>query len=322
MQQSLATNSDYKRSLLDSLELFRGVAPDDVHDLLQRCERRDLAAGELLLSPGARNEYVYIVLSGSLNIHVGSPDTPAIAVMEVGSCVGEMSIIEDRDPSAFVIGAEESHLLLIHQSVLWDMVDASHDFAKNLLVVLSERVRSHNHVIADNFGELKKFERHATTDALTSLANRHTMQELFPSEIQRCIEKNTPVAMMMIDVDNFKQFNDQFGHIAGDRALSAVSNVLRSHFRPKDLLVRYGGDEFAVLLPGATKEQALAIGERIRTAVSGSTGDGTDSLIRIPVNVSMGVAELAPQGDLDSLTRDADAALYRAKNAGRNLVSD
>ena len=322
MQQSLATNSDYKRSLLDSLELFRGVAPDDVHDLLQRCERRDLAAGELLLSPGARNEYVYIVLSGSLNIHVGSPDTPAIAVMEVGSCVGEMSIIEDRDPSAFVIGAVESHLLLIHQSVLWDMVDASHDFAKNLLVVLSERVRSHNHVIADNFGELKKFERHATTDALTSLANRHTMQELFPSEIERCIEKNTPVAMMMIDVDNFKQFNDQFGHIAGDRALSAVSNVLRSHFRPKDLLVRYGGDEFAVLLPGASKEQALAIGERIRTAVSGSTGDGTDSLIQIPVNVSMGVAELAPQGDLDSLTRDADAALYRAKNAGRNLVSD
>ena len=208
MQQSLATNSDYKRSLLDSLELFRGVAPDDVHDLLQRCERRDLAAGELLLSPGARNEYVYIVLSGSLNIHVGSPDTPAIAVMEVGSCVGEMSIIEDRDPSAFVIGAEESHLLLIHQSVLWDMVDASHDFAKNLLVVLSERVRSHNHVIADNFGELKKFERHATTDALTSLANRHTMQELFPSEIERCIEKNTPVAMMMIDDDHFKQFND------------------------------------------------------------------------------------------------------------------
>ncbi len=322
MQQSLATNSDYKRSLLDSLELFRGVAPDDVHDLLQRCERRDLAAGELLLSPGARNEYVYIVLSGSLNIHVGSPDTPAIAVMEVGSCVGEMSIIEDRDPSAFVIGAVESHLLLIHQSVLWDMVDASHDFAKNLLVVLSERVRSHNHVIADNFGELKKFERHATTDALTSLANRHTMQELFPSEIERCIEKNTPVAMMMIDVDNFKQFNDQFGHIAGDRALSAVSNVLRSHFRPNDLLVRYGGDEFAVLLPGASKEQALAIGERIRTAVSGSTGDGTDSLIQIPVNVSMGVAELAPQGDLDSLTRDADAALYRAKNAGRNLVSD
>lgn len=322
LPQSLAINSDYKRTLLDSLELFKGVAPDDVHDLLQRCDRRDLAAGELLLSPGAKNEHVFIVLSGSLNIHVGSPDTPPLATMNVGACVGEMSIIEDLDPSAFVIGAEESHLLLIHQSVLWEMVDASHDFAKNLLVVLSERVRSHNRVIADSFGELKKFERHATTDALTSLANRHTMQEVFPAEIQRCVDKNNPVSMMMIDVDNFKQFNDMFGHIAGDRALSAVSNILRSQFRPNDLLVRYGGDEFAVLLPGASKEQALVIGERVRSTVSGSTGDGSDSLIQIPVKISMGVAELAPRGDLDSLTRDADAALYRAKNAGRNLVSD
>ncbi len=322
MPQSLAINSDYKRSLLDSLELFRDVRPDDVRELLQRCDRRDLAAGELLLSPDHKNEHVFIVLSGSLNIHVGSPDTPVIATMDVGACVGEMSIIEDRDPSAFVIGAEESHLLLIHQTILWEMVDASHDFAKNLLVVLSERVRSHNRVIADSFGELKKFERHATTDALTGLANRHAMLEAFPAEIKHCVENDAPVAMVMIDVDDFKQFNDMFGHIAGDRALTAVAKILRTQFRPHDRLVRYGGDEFAVLLPGTNREQALAIGERVRAAVSGITGDGSDSLIQIPVKVSMGVAELSENGDFDSLTRDADAALYRAKHAGRNTVSD
>ena len=210
MQSTLAINSDYKRSLLGSLELFKDVAPDDVQDLLQECDRRDLAAGELLISPCSRNEHVYVVLSGSLNVHVGSADAPVLATMDVGACVGEMSIIEDRDPSAFVVGAENSHLLVIHQSVLWGMVDASHAFAKNLLIVLSERVRTHNRAIADSYGELQKFERHAKTDALTELANRYTMEESFPVEIERCVQKDQPVALMMIDVDNFKKFNDLF----------------------------------------------------------------------------------------------------------------
>ena len=115
MQESLAVNSDYKRSLLHSLDLFTGVYPDDIHELLQQCDRRDIETDELLLSPGEKNEHVFVVLSGSLNIHVGSPETPIIATMESGACVGEMSIIEDRDPSAFVIGAEAvsyTHLTL------------------------------------------------------------------------------------------------------------------------------------------------------------------------------------------------------------------
>jgi diguanylate cyclase (GGDEF)-like protein len=322
LSQSLAINSDYKRSLLEGLELFRGVSPDDVQDLLQNCERRDLGDGELLLSPGEKNEHVFIVLSGSLNVHVGSPDAPVLATMDVGACVGEMSIIEDRDPSAFVIGAEPTHLLLIHQSVLWDMVNASHEFAKNLLIVLSERVRSHNHVIADSYGELRKFERHATTDALTGLSNRHTMEELFEREIKRCEKDDLPISLIMIDIDNFKVFNDHFGHVAGDRALSAVATILKHQFRPRDVLVRFGGDEFAILLPEVDEELGLTVADRVREIVSGDTGDGSDSLIQIPIKISMGVAVHNKGDSLSSLIRAADAALYRAKHAGRNAVSN
>jgi diguanylate cyclase (GGDEF)-like protein len=319
--QPLGINSDFKRSLLDGLELFKGVDPDDVQPLLQKCERRDIDAGELLLAPGTQNEYVFLVLSGSLNVHISTPDTPILATMNVGSCAGEMSIIEDRDPSAYVIAAEPTHLLVIHQSILWEMVHASHAFSKNLLVIMSERVRSHNRVIAERFGDLHKFERHATTDALTGLHNRHAMEDSFPREVARCRKNSEPVTLVMIDVDEFKSFNDKFGHVAGDRALSAVAHELKKQFRPSDLLVRFGGDEFAVLLPGLNQKDAIAVAERVREAVSGSTTSSRDSLIQIPVKVSMGVAELAQEGSYELLLRNADAALYRAKHAGRDRVS-
>ena len=126
----------------------------------------------------------------------------------------------------------------------------------------------------------------------------------------------------MIDVDGFKSFNDRFGHVAGDRVLSAVAHVLLKQFRPRDLLVRYGGDEFAVLLPGVNETEGLAIADRVRKSVSGSTDDNSDSLIQIPVRVSMGVAQLGGGGTFESLLRSADEALYRAKDAGRDTVSN
>ena len=177
-------------------------------------------------------------------------------------------------------------------------------------------------VIADSYGELRKVERHARTDALTGLSNRHTMEESFVREIRRCEQDDGTISLIMIDIDNLKQFNDQFGHIAGDRALVAVARVLKQQFRPRDLIVRYGGDEFAVLLPDVDLELGISIANRVRKAVSGETGDGSDSLIQIPIRISMGVAEMEANSTLDRLIRAADAALYRAKHAGRNTVSD
>lgn len=309
-------DTDFRRSLLQSIALFRGIDAEAIADLLPQCGRIDVREGHVLLSPQRENQCVYVVLSGRLSVHLGSIEAPKIADLGPGQCAGEMSLIEDKDPSAFVVATEDCHLMVISHTILWRLVDRSHTFCKNLLVVLSERVRSDNEYIASSLGILRQVERTAHTDPLTGLGNRLWMRTMFEREVTRALHANKDLALMMIDVDNFKTFNDQFGHIAGDRVLVAVAEALREYLRPTDLVARFGGDEFAVLLPDLTLKQARQAAERIRQHI-GTLAPPSLSAI----TVSIGLAGRSASDDVASLIQRADAAMYDAKEAGRNRVA-
>jgi len=122
---------------------------------------------------------------------------------------------------------------------------------------------------------------------------------------------------MMIDVDNFKRFNDQYGHISGDRVLVAVSEALREYLRPTDLVARFGGDEFAVLLPGIELAQAHQTAERLRQHVAGLSPASLSTAITISIGVSANRAD----DDVATLVTRADSAMYDAKDQGRNCVA-
>lgn len=210
-------------------------------------------------------------------------------------------------------------------------------YSRRLQQELDEQVRLRGEITQANQGlEAKVAERTAelqaanqqlevlsNTDGLTGLSNRHRFDQVWAQEWQRAVRQGLPLAVVMIDVDHFKLYNDQFGHPAGDECLRRVAAVLaHSVRRAGELAARYGGEEFVVVLPGLDANGALQEAERIRTEVSALGIPHTGSSAGAVVTVSLGVASRVPQREegLYLLLQEADDALYQAKHGGRNRV--
>ncbi len=163
----------------------------------------------------------------------------------------------------------------------------------------------------------------ATLDPLTGLWNRRVFAERLESEVARFLRYGTPATLLMIDIDGFKAVNDRYGHVTGDAVLSATAGVMKDVLRETDITARYGGDEFALILPGVGKTAGFAVAEKLREAVadrkipvSGSEHDG-----EVSVTISVGLASTGPDITCpEGLLEAADRALYRAKGQGRDQV--
>lgn len=162
----------------------------------------------------------------------------------------------------------------------------------------------------------------AATDGLTNLPNRRAFDEYFKREWNDAVRTQAPLSLLFIDADNFKNYNDHYGHGEGDVLLGAIADVLRTHLRrPRDYAARYGGEEFTVLMPETDQKGALVVAERIRQAILALGMPHEKSRHGVlTVSIGVGTAFPAPGNHPSLLFRSADAALYRAKAAGRNVV--
>lgn len=163
--------------------------------------------------------------------------------------------------------------------------------------------------------DIDDLQRLASADPLTGLANRRGGGEDIAAEISRARRQNSALSSVLLDIDHFKDVNDTFGHQAGDHVLREISSLLRRTVRAYDILIRWGGEEFLVILPGVELEQARKLAERIRNAVEGLPLAGIGG-----VTVSGGVAALGTDYSFEAMFEAADRRLYSAKSGGRNTV--
>jgi diguanylate cyclase (GGDEF)-like protein len=168
--------------------------------------------------------------------------------------------------------------------------------------------------------EAQAYAQAAVIDPVSGLFNRRYFQARLEEELHRAIRQLTSVGLLMVDLDGFKSINDRFGHVAGDMVIRDISEILRRSVRIFDVCTRFGGEEFAVMMPGGTAESAGAIAERIRQRVEAYQRSEPD-LVGLHVTASIGVAVSPPGVTARDLIERADRALYHAKRAGKNRVS-
>jgi diguanylate cyclase (GGDEF)-like protein/PAS domain S-box-containing protein len=162
-------------------------------------------------------------------------------------------------------------------------------------------------------------EQLAMTDYLTNLYNRRYFMQRGAEEFKRARRNNQPLALLMMDIDHFKNVNDTYGHDAGDMALQQVAATLKSSLREIDILGRIGGEEFAVLLPNISLHEAAVLAERVRKAVAGTSVEIPGGSLTITISIGVAVLTNETSG-IDNILKNADVAMYQAKSCGGNCV--
>ncbi|MDN4059491.1 GGDEF domain-containing protein [Massilia sp. YIM B02769] len=307
---------------IDDLQLFRGADMAAAARSIAECDIVRVTEGELI--EDTVRARLYIVLSGMLEVetdgHAGTSDGNVNRILP-GESVGEQSVLDDAVNLDAVRAVEETTLLVIESELAWELIDHSNAVARNLLRLLSFRIRAANALLRrrQKLGEF--YRQLSLNDTLTGLYNRTWLADMLPKLVGRARAQGSPLALLMVDLDNFKKFNDTHGHLVGDAALCAAANVIRDGLRPSDFAVRYGGEELMAVLPDTNAEMAHMVANRLCQKMR-ETVLFPDMRVPMPhLTACFGVAVLDPSADETALIEAADAALYRAKEAGRNCVS-
>lgn len=282
----------------DAGEAFSDSRNAEIFDRFLSTARKEAAVAE---ATGELTDHMTHVLD---NMSVANKGTDAYGEA-LGKAISSLGRIDAaQDAKATIAEALEStrHMAALNKALEKDLQNSSVEIG---------RLRE----------DLESLRQEAYTDGLTGIGNRKRFDQALRQSIVSAMEKGTPLCLMMIDIDYFKQFNDTYGHQIGDEVLRLLAKTLRENVKGQDTPARYGGEEFSIILPNTHLDNALILAEQIRKAVSSKkvrnlrTGEDLGQ-----ITVSIGVSAFEPGEPINQFIGRADGAMYMAKNSGRNRV--
>jgi diguanylate cyclase (GGDEF)-like protein len=301
----------------DSWVVAERILPASFADLTPLGSEAPLPAGTILWKQGDAGDHVVLLLEGALEVTHDMPggDEVVLRTLQPGAVAGEVAALDRQARSATVRARTDCRVLRIPASAFREFLRARPDILEELFWLQLERVRSLT-------WRVTRTHQRAITDPLTRLYNFGFFRDRLEIELDRARQTGDPVAVVLFDIDHFKNYNDSHGHQEGNRVLVKVADLLRRTGRRGDVVARYGGEEFAALLYGSGREEAVRFAELARVAVEGHDFPGAETQPEGRLTVSGGLATFPEDAADDSgLIKVADDSLYRAKDRGRNRIS-
>lgn len=314
-------------NFLKTVSIFSTLFLNEIHLIAKHVHPKTVQAHEVVCSQGEAGDDLFIIESGkaAISIRIQDGTQKEIAHCSAGDFFGEMAIFEDVPRSATCVASEDSSILILNKHDFFDLMKSAPLTAikimKNMLNITTDRVNATGSFLAEMVRWGNEAGKRAITDQLTGVFNRRYLETALEEKLNTAKLENKPVVLIMADLDYFREVNEGYSHEIGDRYIVEVARTFQACLRETDIIARYGGDEFTILLPNTTLEEGRQLAESILLAVR-----ELDFLSEIPgpeikLSTSLGLAVFPQSSSAPQKLRElADQALYRAKEAGRNRV--